>query len=110
MESKWLSRGTGFQPVVAVLLGLTLLSISGCHTCPPSKPPYYGPTESMAEVVADINANNQKMPTLWSGLYYKANIVDEKKHAHFVNGEGMLLYRQPNDFRLVGRKEIGIIL
>jgi len=63
----------------------------------------------MAKVVADINANNQKLPTLWSSLYYKANIVDEKKQGHFVNGEGLLLYRQPNDFRLIGKKEIGII-
>src|SRR5258708_10469421 len=92
------------KPVVRVI-GLILVAIVGCCSCPPAKPPYPGPTDSMARVVADINANNQKIPTLWSSLYYKANIVDEKKHGHFVNGEGVLLYRQPNDFRLIGHKE-----
>jgi hypothetical protein len=92
-----------------VLLALALLTLCGCCPKAQEKPPYTGPTDSMAQVAADINANNQKIPTLWSSLYYKANIVDEKKHGHFVNGEGVLLYRQPNDFRLIGRKEIGTI-
>ena len=66
---------------------------------------YFGPTDSMDKVVADINANNEKIPSLWSSLYYKANIVDENKQTHFINGEGTLLYRQPGELRLVGRKD-----
>ncbi len=82
--------------------------IGGCCHCPPAeaqKMVVTGPSEPTARVIAAINANNEKLPTLWSSLYYKANIIDEKKQAHFVNGEGTLTYRQPMDLRLLGRKD-----
>lgn len=66
--------------------------------------PYFGPTQAMAEVVAEINANNSALPTLWARHYFEANIVDEKKQPHFVNGEGVLLYKGPHGMRLVGTK------
>src|SRR4051812_24287520 len=65
---------------------------------------YRGPTQTMSQVVADINANNAQLPTLWARHYYEANIVDEKKQSHFVNGDGALLYRRPQHMLLVGTK------
>lgn len=101
------TRVAGGHVVASALIALFVSSLAGCcaNQQTRSTQVYNGPTQSMEQVVADINANNQKVPSLWSSLYYKANIVDDKKHAHFVNGEGYLLYRQPSDFRLIGRKD-----
>lgn len=103
-------RNTRFLKLLFAAMGL--IALAGCCHCatPTEQKLYVGPTESMAHVVAHINANNEKIPSLWSSLYYKANIIDEKKQAHFVNGEGTLLYRQSMDLRLIGRKDpAGII-
>jgi hypothetical protein len=67
-------------------------------------PPYVGETQSMAEVAAAINANNGALPTLWARHYFEATIVDERKKSHFVNGDGVLLYKAPRGMRLVGTK------
>ncbi len=60
----------------------------------------------MQELISAINANNQKLPTLWASDYYEATIVDDMKRPHFVNGDGVLLYRSPSDFRLNGSKDL----
>src|SRR6185437_2978905 len=107
------SGGRNSRLLKLFISAMALIGLAGCCHCPPAPgngPPYVGPTEPMARVVAQINANNEKIPSLWSSLYYKANIIDEKKQAHFVNGEGTLLYRQSMDLRLIGRKDpAGII-
>src|SRR5947209_4324105 len=85
---------------------LACLLICGCCNCPRSTQSFHpNPRETMADVVWAINANNQKIPTLWSSLYYKADIHDEKGRSHTVFGEGVLLYRAPMGMRLVGQKE-----
>ncbi|CAA9395436.1 MAG: hypothetical protein AVDCRST_MAG64-1512 [uncultured Phycisphaerae bacterium] len=66
--------------------------------------PYTGPTQTMAEVVNEINANNGALPTLWARHYFEANLVDADGRRQFVNGEGVLLYKQPRGMRLVGTK------
>jgi hypothetical protein len=68
--------------------------------------PYYGPTKTMRELVNRINTNNEKLPTIWASHYYEATIVDEQHKPHFVNGDGVLLYRSPTDLRLQGSKEL----
>ena len=65
---------------------------------------YEGPTETMAQVVQAINANNAALPTLWARHYFEADIVDADKRRQFVNGDGVLLYKQPQGMRLVGEK------
>ena len=88
-----------FVPILAVLCLL-----AGC--CPSTHPQveqthlWLGPTDSMAKVVADINANNSKIPTLWAHHYYEADVVDEKKRSHHVAGDGVLLYQAPISMRL----------
>jgi hypothetical protein len=82
--------------------------LAGCAQQPTTAiiPPYPGPTETMSQLVNEINNNNQKIPTLWARHYYEATIVDEKHQPHFVNGDGVLLYEAPQDMRLVGTKEL----
>jgi hypothetical protein len=92
---------------------LLLVVISTSGGCPPPPnpnailtPPCYGPIKSLDEVVDAVNTNNKKVPTLWASHYYEANIVDDQKKSHFVNGDGVLLYRSPNDLRLQGSKDL----
>lgn len=91
-----------------ILLLATVVLSPGCRPrrdgATATQPPYVGPTQPMAEVVAEINANNAAVPTLWARHYFEANIVDEKEQSHFVNGDGVLLYQSPRGMRLVGTK------
>lgn len=90
------------------LLASALPLVAGCRPANPAAAgqpaPYLGPTLSTAEVVARINARNERLPTLWARHYYEATIVDDKKASHFVNGDGALLYRRPDHMLLVGTK------
>jgi hypothetical protein len=100
-------------PVAAALVALVALAASVFTTgCAPKRigepagqsPPFLGETQTMAEVAAAINANNSALPTLWARHYFEATIVDEQKKSHFVNGDGVLLYKAPRGMRLVGTK------
>jgi hypothetical protein len=77
--------------------------------CVPKQPNqrqvYLGPTEPINEVVHAINANNNRLPSLWSKGYFEADIMDRGTR-HFVNGDITQLYRQPNELRLVATKDI----
>jgi len=66
---------------------------------------YFGPTESMVDVVQAINANNAQIPTLWAKGEFEATITDNGR-AQFVNGSATLLVNKPGDFRLVGKKDV----
>jgi len=67
---------------------------------------YTGPTEPVYDVISEINRNNAAMPSIWARHYFEATVVDDKKKSHFVNGEGILLYRAPGEMRLVGKKDL----
>ncbi|MDB5330075.1 MAG: hypothetical protein JWP03_1226 [Phycisphaerales bacterium] len=89
------------------LLVVASVLLAGCRpTQPQGGGGYYGPTQTMAQVVEDINRNNAKIPTLWASHVYEANIYDEHKNKHFVSGRGVLLYSRPTSMRLIGTKEI----
>jgi hypothetical protein len=66
--------------------------------------PYEGPILPLPEFVAQVNARNENLPTLWARHYYEANIVDDRGEKHFVNGDGNLLYKRPRGMLLVGTK------
>jgi hypothetical protein len=90
-----------------IFSSLVVFAMAGCHATPPREKPgsYFGPTQSMAEVVAEINANNSALPTLFARHDFEANIVDrESKKGTFVNGDGVLLYKSPRGMRLYGGK------
>jgi hypothetical protein len=99
------------QSTLCALL-LLVLATAGCQNTGasangrPVRGPYYGDTKTMRELVNAINANNQKLPTIWASDYYEATIVDDQHKPHFVNGDGVLLYRSPDDFRLHGSKDL----
>ena len=87
---------------------LLLLSLLGCVTQQQGTHPvqeFSGPTLPMAEVVRRINANNEKLPTLWATHNYLANVLDDRKRPHRVYGTGAMLYQNPRSLRLVGQKE-----
>lgn len=85
---------------------LVVIGLTGCiSNAPATRTAYTGPTDPMAKVVEDVNANNSRVPTLWAKGYYEANIVDHGKK-YFVNGDVNLLYRQPSDLRLVAKKDV----
>ena len=67
---------------------------------------YHGPTEPMADVVAAINANNAKIPTLWANVReFEASIVDDKGKRHDELLRGTLLYRSGGEVRVIGIKD-----
>jgi hypothetical protein len=119
------SRDTGFQPAPCpvrrrphsrfiaffylVVSSYTLALTQGCRPAPPPPTSAFRlnpPLRPISEVIAAINANNQKIPTLWATLNYSATVKDEKGQVHnVVSDDGMLLYAHPNLFHLVGKKE-----
>lgn len=67
--------------------------LTGC----PKPPPVvgcYGPTKTMREAVLAINENNASVPTIWSDLTFRAWIHDDKKKEHYVDGDGVVLFRK----------------
>ena len=87
-----------------------ILVLSGCHLpqhTGPTTQPYVGPTQSMSEVIAAINENNHKLPTLWAHANsIDVSIVSEKGKRHDEVLSGNVLYRAPSDVSLVGDKDI----
>jgi len=95
--------------MTAVATATLLVATAGCVPKPP--PPaagaYFGPTKPFREVVGLINANNQKIPSLWARANVDAWLVDEKKRETFVNGDnGTVLYRAPAEFRFAAADSI----
>lgn len=84
-----------------------VLAVVGCRPAvEPRVVGYFGPTEPLSSVVAQINANNSRLPTLWAKGYFEATLVDEQSKKQFVNGDAVLLMRKPGEFRMVGRKDV----
>jgi hypothetical protein len=88
-----------------------ILVLSGCtpHKPPARKQPYYGPTKTLAEVVQGINANNQKIPTLWAHIArngFEASFVDDHGKRQDVVLGGMVFYRSPQDVRVIGHHDV----
>jgi hypothetical protein len=91
---------------LGILCCLTAM-LCACASAPPPREGYFGPTLSVQDVIARLNENNSKLPTLWARQDFEATIVDPQQNkSHFVNGYGTLLYTSPNEMRLVGRKEV----
>ena len=91
--------------IIAICLLLT-----GCPPAPTHEG-YFGETKPMSEVVANINANNQKITTLWSQFSYELWVhdQDEKKTEHYVHDTGVLLYAKPNEFLMRGNSIKGLL-
>ena len=87
---------------------LLLLSLSACHPAPPPPATQRAPViiEPMADVVRQINSNSEQIPTLWARQDYEANVVDDKGQKHFINGDGVVLYRRPLGLRMLFNKPV----
>jgi len=86
---------------------LLLLLFGGCCHCPPAPPPptaYFGPTLSIEQVIERVNANNQRISSLWSNISeFHVLLVDDKGKSHAYDGNGgELLYLKPHDLYLRG--------
>lgn len=98
------------QPTVLPVLALLTCVVTGCADVRRGgggDKIYRGPTDSMAQVVQDVNANNAKIPTLWASHYYEATVVGEDERSHYVNGDGVILYRSPQADRGRGMMVVG---
>jgi hypothetical protein len=97
----------------ASLLACAWFVLSLCGCARPDKPAgpvgYFGPTLSFEEFVAGVNRNAGEIRTLWAKGDFEADIVDGGKKT-FVNGEILLLFRKPGDFRLIGRKDVAGVI
>lgn len=84
--------------------------VTGCQPKnPPAKPVYTGPTEPLVDVVAAVNQNNGRLPTLWAEVgRMTASYSDDrgKRHNETLTG-GNLLYRGPRNVRLLGSHTLG---
>ncbi|HSU65488.1 MAG TPA: hypothetical protein VLJ39_01325, partial [Tepidisphaeraceae bacterium] len=61
---------------------------------------------TLSQLVATINANNDRIPTLWATLNYNATINDHGQVHSVTSDDGVLLYQRPNNFRLVGKQAL----
>jgi hypothetical protein len=85
---------------------IVAISAFGCVPPPPPPPINYQSIKSIREVVSAVNANNEKIPTLWATHDYEAILFDDQKKSHYINGDGVLLYRSPDELRLQGSKDL----
>jgi hypothetical protein len=89
-----------------VLVTSVVVALTGCAHVPPRKPPYYGPTQTMAQVVQEINANNAKIKTLRASHSFQATLVDDKGKSRTFSGDGYLLFAKPDNLLLTAGSSI----
>lgn len=94
-----------WRGAVALVLAAGL---AGCVSHTPARSGYYaGPTDPMDRVVADINANSAKIPSIYALLGYRADLVDPQRHRTIaISGDGTLLYRRPRSLLLRGKEPV----
>jgi hypothetical protein len=72
---------------------------------------YTGLTASMTEVVSRINANNERLETLYMNHSFTAELVertkDGKARKTSIDGTGVIMYQSPDSLYMNGRHAIG---
>jgi hypothetical protein len=86
-----------------LLAAAAMTAAGGCARIKPAQPAYIGPTDTMAKVVADVNANNAQVRTLRAAHDYDALIYDQNGKSHQFSGSGYLLFRKPDDLLLTAK-------
>lgn len=92
-----------------LIFGL-LLALAGCGGKTAQRqrgdPPYFGPTETMVQVVEQINANNVPLRSLWARTDIEAELVEpDKGKRTTVIANGLLVHRKPSELRMSGNKD-----
>jgi hypothetical protein len=91
------------------VLAVVTLCICGACQEPQAHAIYTGPTASLDEIVAKINANNAQIPTLWARQDFDGTIVDDKHQSHAVAADGVILYRAPHQLLITAHNEFGTV-
>jgi hypothetical protein len=88
------------------LLAILFFAASCAHT-PKKQEGYWGPTEPMNRVVAQVNANNLAVPTLYARQEIQADLYDKSRNKSFyVNSSGDVFMRKPRELLLRGRHDL----
>src|SRR6266404_2231663 len=95
-----LTRFMGMKTFPLALVLTVLAIVSGCAKTTGHIPPYYGPTQTMPQVIGLINANNAKITTLRAAHSFEATLVDDKGKSRTFSGDGYLLYMKPDNLLL----------
>jgi hypothetical protein len=96
-------RATGLLILITVVLA------GGCQTSRPAADRLATPPR---EIVARINANSQRIPSLWARINLYAEMRDPetgKRQSIYATG-GNLLYRAPGDLRMRATKDLAGLL
>ena len=90
---------------LCVFVSLCFLCQGCCPKKAPTKEAYIGPTRSLPEVVSLINANNNRIKTLWASGSFDVWVQNEKKQTEHIDGDKLtLVYRKPNELKMAGEK------
>jgi hypothetical protein len=98
-----LVRYMGMRLIPVAVAVVTALAAAGCRRdlAAAARPdPFYGPTDPMAKVVQDVNANNAKITTLRCAHSFQSTIVDDQGKSRTFTGDGYLLFMKPDNLLL----------
>ena len=88
--------------------GALLAGLAGCRTTPEPKAttrPTAEQTLTLAQLVTDVNANNDRVPSLWAKGPFEATFKESPGDGGtFVNGDAVTLYLAPDRLRIKGSK------
>jgi hypothetical protein len=98
-----------FHSVLSPQSSVLFLSfLCGCRVeAPQQRALYTGPTYSLQEVIAHIDANTSQIPTLWARQDFDGTIVDQDHASHSLSAHGVILYRAPHELRIVANDDFG---
>lgn len=106
------------RPSHLVIIAISLAGIlCGCQTQPPGAGPASGAGLALSreQLIEKINANNQRIPTLWTRVGLYAEIRDpetgKRTTVNAVDRDGSLQYRAPDELRVRVVKDVaGLVL
>jgi hypothetical protein len=95
------------RSAAALLLPMSALICAGggCADHPAAVQPYFGATETMDQLVSDINSNVELLPTLWAKGDFDASIVDQG-HRTNVSGTAYLMHARPQQMLFIGKADV----
>jgi hypothetical protein len=67
--------------------------------------PYSGSTETLDQLVGDVNANVEPLPTLWAKGDFDASIADHG-HRTNVSGTAYLMHDRPQQMLFIGKADV----
>jgi hypothetical protein len=93
--------------LTAAALCSSAIASGGCQfgQQPAAIKPYFGPTETVDQLVTDINANVEPLPTLWAKGDFDATIVDHG-HKNSVSGTAYLMHARPQQMLFIGKADV----